>query len=503
MTIKPGLVFRVDAGTQMGTGHVMRCLALAQAWQDASGAAHFAAVELPEGLATRLAAEGMVLHRLEVVPGSHDDAAQTAALAHSLGATWVVEDGYHFGADYQLAIKEAGLRLLAVDDYGHATHYTADLVLNQNVYADGSFYPSRESYTQLLLGTQYVLLRREFWPWRGWQRDIPEVARNILVTMGGGDPDNQTAKVLRAIQQADLGEPEVTIVVGAGNPHFHELQCAAQEAPFTTRIARNVSNMPDLMARADVAISAAGSTCWELAFMGLPNLVLILAGNQARVAAKLDAVGAALNLGWSSELSSLEVAQALRELLNAAGQRAAIAQHGRDLVDGEGARRVADQIQKQGLSFRRAQMEDCDLLWEWANEPVVRAASFSPGPIRWEEHVAWFTSRLADPNHIFYLALVGATGIGQIRYQLEGQKATVSVSLASPWRSRGYGSEVIRQASRQIFETTDTKRIVAYIKPENVASVQAFVRAGFRHKRATTIHGQRALCFVLEREPLP
>jgi UDP-2,4-diacetamido-2,4,6-trideoxy-beta-L-altropyranose hydrolase len=486
----------------MGTGHVMRCLALAQAWQDAGGAAHFAAVDLPEGLAARLASEGMALHRLEVVPGSRDDAAQTAALAHSLGAIWVVEDGYHFGTDYQRAIKEAGLRLLAIDDYGHAGHYVADLVLNQNIYADESLYPSREPYTRLLLGTRYVLLRREFWPWRGWQREIPEFARNILVTMGGGDPDNHTAKVLRAIQQVDLGEQEVTIVVGAGNPHFHELQCAAQEAPFTTRIVHNVSNMPDLMARADVAISAAGSTCWELAFMGLPNLVLILADNQAPVAAKLDAVGAAISLGWSSELSSFKVAQALCELANAAEQRAAIAQRGRELVDGEGARRVADQMQKHSLSFRQAQMEDRDLLWEWANEPVVRAASFSSGPIRWEEHVAWFTSRLADPNHIFNLALVGTTRIGQIRCQLEGQKATISVSLAPPWRSRGYGSEVIRQASRLVFETTDTNRIVAYIKPENAASVQAFARAGFQHKGATTIRGQRALCFVLERDPL-
>jgi UDP-2,4-diacetamido-2,4,6-trideoxy-beta-L-altropyranose hydrolase len=496
------LVLRADAGAQIGTGHVMRCLALAQAWHDAGGTAHFAAAELPGGLAARLSAEGSALHRLEADPGSQEDVVQTIALAHRLGVTWVVEDGYHFGAGYQRAIKEAGLRLLAIDDYGHAGHYAADLVLNQNIYADESLYPSREPYTRLLLGTQYVLLRREFWSWRGWQREIPDVARKVLVTMGGSDPDNVTRKVMEALQQVDLDGLEVTVVTGASNPHYQELQTVAQESPHKTRVVRNVDNMPDLMAWADLAVSGAGSTCWEMAFMGLPNLALVLAENQEQVAEGLDANEAAINIGCASELSSLEIAHVLRDLANATGKRVTIPQRGRELVDGEGAGRVTTQMQKRSLRLEAAQMEDCDLLWEWANDPVVRAASFSPDPIRREEHVAWLTSKLADPNHILYLALVDTTVVGQIRYQLDGQDAVVSVSLVSEWRSRGYGSEVIWQASRQLLETMRANRIVAYIKPENMASAKAFARAGFRQSGATTVRGQRALCFVLERDPL-
>ena len=131
-------------------------------------------------------------------------------------------------------------------------------------------YANREAHTRLLLGTRYVLLRREFWPWRGWRREIPAVARKVLVTLGGGDPDNVTLKVIRALAQVEIEGLEAVVVVGPANPHLEELQAAVKDTPHPIRLESNVTNMPELMAWADVAITAGGSTCWETAFMGLP-----------------------------------------------------------------------------------------------------------------------------------------------------------------------------------------------------------------------------------------
>src|SRR5215216_4793334 len=165
MTLPP-LLIRADASAQIGTGHIMRCLALAQAWQAQGGAVTFATMKtLPDALQTRLQNEHIVLHLLDTKPGSADDAAQTAALAASLGAA-VVVDGYHFGGDYQYTLKSAGLKLLFIDDNVHADHYYADFVLNQNIYANEAMYANREPRTILLLGPRYVLLRLEFWRWR-------------------------------------------------------------------------------------------------------------------------------------------------------------------------------------------------------------------------------------------------------------------------------------------------------------------------------------------------
>jgi UDP-2,4-diacetamido-2,4,6-trideoxy-beta-L-altropyranose hydrolase len=156
------------------------------------------------------------------------------------------------------------------------------------------------------------------------------------------------------------------------------------------------------------------------------------------------------------------------------------------------------------LTLRPAQAGDCRLVWEWANDPITRAASFSSEPIPWEQHTAWFAAKLADARALFYIAL-GAAGapVGQIRYDLDRQEAVVSVGLAPDRRGQGYGSRIIRLASQQVFESTSVNLIHAYIKPDNVASTRAFARAGFVSDGTTEIKGNSALHLVLRREPLP
>lgn len=334
------LLLRADASTQIGAGHVMRCLALAQAWQDAGGVAHFAAAELPDGLAARLTAEGMALYRLDVAPGSAADAVQTAALARQLGADWVVEDGYKFGADFQRIIKEAGLRLLAIDDCGHAGHYVADLVLNQNIYANESLYPSREPCTRLLLGTQYVLLRREFQRWRGWQREIPDVARRVLVTMGGGDPDNVTSKVIEALEWVQVDGLEVAVVVGASNPHLPALQDSANRSVHVIRLVQDVSDMSELVAWADLAVVAGGSTCWEIAFMGLPSIIIVIANNQEGIANGLGTQGAGISLGSHTRIDNVSIVSPLQSAICDRQLRTGMCEKALRIVDSHGTTRT-------------------------------------------------------------------------------------------------------------------------------------------------------------------
>jgi UDP-2,4-diacetamido-2,4,6-trideoxy-beta-L-altropyranose hydrolase len=255
-----------------------------------------------------------------------------------------VLDGYHFDPGYQRQIREAGHRLLVIDDAAHLDHYYADMVLNQNINAERLHYPC-EPDTRLLLGTRYALLRSEFLVWRGWQRETPEVARKVLVTLGGGDPDNQTLKVMQALRQVSVGGLEVIVVVGASNPHFQELQSAIRNSLLTIRLVHNATNMPELMAWADVAISAGGSTCWELAFMGLPAVILVLAKNQQGIAAGLEEAGVAVNLGWHTEVSAAQVASALLRLFRDRDLRWQMDQQGRELVDGSGIERVVELLQ--------------------------------------------------------------------------------------------------------------------------------------------------------------
>jgi UDP-2,4-diacetamido-2,4,6-trideoxy-beta-L-altropyranose hydrolase len=340
------LLVRADANVAMGTGHVMRCLALAQAWQDSGGKAVFAMNGPLPSMRDRLLSEGMEVASVEALAGSREDAGRVAELARHRGAAWVVVDGYHFDADYQRELKAAGLQVLFVDDNGHASHYAADLILNQNVYADESLYSKREPYTRFLLGSRYVLLRREFRAWQGWKRVIPPVGRKVLVSMGGSDSGNVTAAVIPALQSVPIDGLEVTVVAGAGNPHLESLEAVVRSCSGGFRLVKDAVNMPELMAWADVMLAAAGTICWEICAMGLPSLLVVTAANQRRAADRLAALGAACTLDPKAETIATAAGPILLNLLVSQNFRQSLSSKARELVDLAGAARVVSVLRR-------------------------------------------------------------------------------------------------------------------------------------------------------------
>ena len=342
------LLIRADGGPRLGTGHVMRCLALAHAWQDTGGRVACVMAPGAPNVQARLAAEHVETILLSAEPATEGDAIETCLIARRLEAAWLVLDGYQFRAEYQRAVKQSGLRLLAVDDFGHAEHYWADVVLNQDVNADERFYRQREPYTRLLLGTRYVLLRREFLAWPRRQDRGPEIARKLLVTLGGADPDNVTRKVIDALKEIHIEGLEAQVVVGPSNPRYTELEALAADALSshggTVRVLPSVTSMPALMAWSDMAVTAAGSTIWELALFAVPCIALIVSENQALCAKALGEAGACLLLGESRAVDRATVAEQTTALAANRARREAMGRKISAYVDGRGARRVCDAL---------------------------------------------------------------------------------------------------------------------------------------------------------------
>jgi UDP-2,4-diacetamido-2,4,6-trideoxy-beta-L-altropyranose hydrolase len=495
----------------MGTGHVMRCLALAQAWQDAGGRAIFAMADSTAGIQARLAAESCKTVSILGAAGTKEDSRETISLAREHNANWVVVDGYQFGADYQQALKSAGLKILFLDDYVHAKHYFADFVLNQNVTADESLYQQKEPQTQLLLGPRYSLLRREFSAWKDWTREVSPVVRRLLVMMGGSDAENLSSRAIEALSLAGL-DLETTIVVGGSNPHLATLVGAVTHSGLKIELIRDVTNMAELMARADVALSAAGSTCWELCLLGLPALLVDVAENQTALAKELDRRGCAIHIG-SRDVSAAVIVAGLHRLCRDHELRISLSQRSRELVDGNGARRVVSVLRgTEGMRLRRARIEDRRILWEWANDPAVRASSFSSDPISWETHVAWFaekcafdepaeSARRSDQNKSLIWIAEDATGtaIGQIRFDFRPDgSCEVDVSIAPSMRGLGLASTVIRLGVQELRKEQSGGRVHALIKSTNVASLKAFEQAGFRRTGTDQIRGYATVHFISE-----
>ena len=418
------LLIRTEASPEIGTGHVMRCLALAQGWQDSGGAVVFACSrELPDGVERRLRSEGFGVERVDARPGSAQDATLIGKIASRLNAAFVVVDGYYFGADYQRALKGARQKLLVIDDHAHAQRYCADVVLDQNCGATESMYTSREPGTQLLLGTEHTLLRREFRPWREWKREHADTARNVLVTMGGADPDNLTLKVIEAVKRADIEGLNLTVLVGAANPHGAALESAARHNS-SIRLLRNAANVPSVMARADAAIISAGGTLWELLFMGAAVLSYSRDPVHTSALSELKAREAVCWLGDDAcDFDAERLVDVLTHVLTQRACRERLSTNARNVVDGLGVQRV--------LRTMGVQVNDSNNVVRTVSVSVSEKDEFMRMAVQYfselnqgfTPHADWreryFENIQSSPEHFLRWLMVGNERAGFILFGVE------------------------------------------------------------------------------------
>lgn len=333
------LTIRADAGPRIGTGHVMRCLALAAAWRQAGGSVGLVSRNLPPGLQRRAEALGVAM---AVPPDREDD------LAWVRGGDVVVVDGWAFDETYLARLAECRVPTLVIDDATGRRRIPADFLLNQNIDADAAAYAGITG-ARLLVGPRYALLRPDFLrPLPA--RANPPVAGRLLLLVGGADPQGVSAKLLTAAGLAAAAEPsirELRLVAGAANPALGRLREQAAGVPGAT-VLHDVQDMVTLMDEADLAVSASGSTVLELACRGVPMLLGALNEAELRAGRRLDALGGARALGRFEDIGAEELAAAILGLARDRDLRAAMSARARRLVDGRGAGRVVEAIRPIG-----------------------------------------------------------------------------------------------------------------------------------------------------------
>lgn len=432
----PLLYLRAEGGPGIGAGHLGRCLALAQAWVDWGGRGVLLSSTLPAHWAERFGREGVSV----VGPGDPIEGE----------ADWAVLDGYGFGAGDVEVLRASARRVLVIDDHGIGGARGADLVVDQNLGAVAA-----PSTSEALLGTRYALVRRDFRPFHGAHRAAGGRARRLLVALGGSPPEDVIALVDRTLGEPAVRDLDVTVLEG-------------------------IEQVAATMAEADLALSASGSTCWELCCVGLPALLLPTAANQEPLAAAMRDHGAAAFVGLPEDLTPAALAASLSDLADDWARRAEMATVGPQLVDGRGARRVATRMRADLLELRPARPDDARLLWDWANDPVVRASAFDERPIPWDTHVEWLRRRLADEHaHIYIACAPGGAPLGQVRFEGDNDVVEISISAAREFRGRGWGAALIDAGCRRLFADTAVRTIYARVKEANRASRSAFHDAAF------------------------
>jgi len=455
-----------------------------------------------ERLRMRVQATGAQFVPLQETHPAASDLQNTLSTARGFNADWLVVDGYHFDSTYQEGVRAAGFRLMAIDDTCHLNRYHADIVLNQNISSAELSY-NCEPDTKLLLGTRYALLRPEFRSRHPGRRVFDDSGNRVLVTLGGSDPGNVTLTVVEAFRKMTGPDLQLRFVIGPGNPHAGTLSSEILSLKCSAELLVDPPDMSELMAWADLAVSAAGSTCWELAFMGTPAVVLVTAQNQVRLARELSNLGVVVNMGWADRVTASALAATITEVLASGSLRTQMSVLGQGLVDGEGVDRVVMHLTGDPIRLRAVREEDRMILWAWANEPDVKVASVSLRPMEWDQHVAWFSEKLHHPSCMFLMALDKEDNpVGQVRFDICEQKpheVEISMSLVPRCRNDGLGARIIASACQRLFRDTAIRTIHAHVRERDIASVKDFSRAGFRREPVTNVRGHEAVDLTLRK----
>lgn len=365
------VAFRTDASLQMGSGHVMRCLTLADALKAQGADCHFISREHPGHLLEVIRQRGYKVNSLlaHVVPAQaaiksivkeapsqqqepahtawlgsswQTDAQETAAILASLQLDWLVVDHYALDQRWEEALAPHIRKLIVIDDLADRPH-CCDLLLDQNLGSQPEHYAQWvPAHCQVLTGPHYALLRPEFAALRPYslqRRQAQPGLRQLLITMGGVDQPNATGQVLHVLKTCALpADCRITVVMGLTAPWLQNVRELAAQMPWPTEVVVNVSDMAQRMADSDLAIGAAGSTSWERCCLGLPTLMVVLADNQQDGAQALEAAHAARLIGAVSDIAT-KLPLAVRELIDSECQsRMSLAASA--ITDGQGAEKI-------------------------------------------------------------------------------------------------------------------------------------------------------------------
>jgi UDP-2,4-diacetamido-2,4,6-trideoxy-beta-L-altropyranose hydrolase len=354
---------RTDASLKIGTGHVMRCLTLAEALRQGGAAVEFICRTLNGNLCHYIECErrfkvNRLLHTEDDNRSHSDgpahsswlegdwqsDAERTCQiLCHAQNADWLIVDHYSLDRRWEAQVRACVARIMVIDDLADREH-DCELMLDQNYFDDERRYDALvPHYCRTLLGPHFALLRPDFGIARERLVTHNEDVRTVFVSFGGTDPSNETAKALRALLSEDFADLGVVAVIGNENPHRAEIHALTQTLPKGS-LHVQIENIAQLMSESDIALGAAGATSWERCCLGLPSIVLTIADNQRFIAKELAQAGAVDYVGHYSEVTTTDIASALSRLVSDSPRRQRMGEIAKQLVDGRGVDRVVRQL---------------------------------------------------------------------------------------------------------------------------------------------------------------
>ena len=453
------ICFRADASAQIGFGHFIRTLALADMLKEDFDCVFYtvdpSAYQIGE------------LQKVCPYVSLTDSTKFKDFLRCLSGSEIVVLDNYFYTEDYQQQIKNKGCKLVCIDDM-HDRHYYADVVINHAYGAKKEDF-SLEPYTQLCLGLNYALLRKSF------LEKLPDNNRDsLLICYGGTDIHNLTCKTLQYLGK-ETEKYHVDVIVGEAFKYIDELkEYTSKHSNIDIHRSIPSSVMASLMRRAKVAFLPASSVLWEAVFSGCNVIYGYYVDNQMDICKNVGS-NQYLGLSYVGDLRTLS-AESLREHFKESIGYSCLSRFVKPDIESN-----FKALFRSDVTVREAKFEDAYLYFEWANDPVVRKMAFQTESISWDCHIKWFEKKVTSPNSHLLLCYEKELPIGQVRFDvLKGGEAEIDISIAKEHRGKGLGRSMLNAAIEYVKCMNGIHRFVSEVKECNISSNKMFVACGFK-----------------------
>ena len=490
--------FRVDASLQIGTGHLMRCLTLANKLKENGVINTFICRHIPESLQTKVREQG---HELILLPKRIEqlDEVGIGYLAHAkwlyttqtndaqdvLEAVidrkcdWLIVDHYALDVVWETKLRHVTKKILVIDDIADREH-DCDVLLDQNFYVDmqSRYVDKVPKHCQQLLGPRYALLRPEFLLARQQAKVRSGVVKRILVFFGGVDADNYTGMTLSAMQNLDLNGIAIDVVIGAQHPNRDELLSICKANNFVCHI--QTQHMAALMLQADLSIGAGGSATWERCCLGLPTIAISTADNQTAQIRDAAFSGLIYVIEANTNLPEL-IERHLLTMIESSIFRQVLSTSAMGSVDGRGILRVIGKMSLSGIVIRKALEQDSEQIFAWRNHPTIRAVSRNSNLITWQEHQQWFSLVINDLNRPLLIGELNDFPIGVVRFDIKRNQAEVSIYVIPEEQNSGHGAELLQSAENWLSQhCLEVNSILAQALGENSRSHRLFISANYK-----------------------
>jgi len=507
------VVIRTDSSQKIGSGHVMRCLSLAEELRKSCVDVEFIVRNHIGNINKQIEKNGFQVNLLPKQNNKQQslagyekwlglkqsiDANETIQIIKDREIDWLIIDHYALDYNWEEKLRPYTKNIMVIDDLANRKH-DCDFLLDQNYIHDDSRYDCLLSPdTVKLLGSKYALLRKEFIENNRIQNNS---IKKILIFFGGSDPYNLTLLAIKALTQPKLKHLYVDVVIGDGNPHQSELKKAISEySNITLHI--QIDNIAELMSKADLALGAGGVTTWERMAIGLPAIIITTADNQIASTKDLDEDGYIKWLGNVDKVDEQIIYNELLDVINNNNQLQEQSQKCKELVDAKGVQIVSGLLTNgpdpETISVRRAKLSDMSLYWHWANDKVVRRNAFNQQTIKWREHQEWYKKKLGDPNATLLLIESNIAPIGQVCFDRSSLYYTISYSLAKQFRGFNLGWRLLKNAIDYL-KVEKPFILAGKVKDNNMVSIKIFKKLGF--SEIDDKRDRRVRCFELKIMP--